>query len=231
MKATLLTQLLLDSKDLFSKDWLTVNSMFFHEDYLRVFSKNCINFHKYGVSKNVQFPYFSEEIAPNLEGSFSFFKHAISEINKRDFVSDVINKNIICSTIQSVSFEHVLLLMGQRQTPATIKTVEGLPMTKKEMLDNSLSHYNKQISVGVRAWEKHIDRTEDSFWGEIKGSPQQKLDKVKGIINNIIDNHTWWNTFYHYKHEIVFEIRIKSGHGIRWSKYDKSLIGFLEPFL
>jgi len=231
MKAILLKQLLLDSKHLFSKDWLATNAMFFHEGHLYKFSKNCINFHENGISKDNRLPYFSEEKMANLENSFSFFKKGISEINSGNFISNIKHKNIICSVIQNTPFEHILLIMGQRQTSATLKTAEGLPMTKNDMLNSSLIAYNKQISVGVRAWEKHIDRSDDSFWGAIKGTPLDKQNKVKNIISHIVNNHTWWNTFHHYKHDIVFEIRLKSGHGIRWSKNDKSLIGFLEPFL
>ena len=128
-------------------------------------------------------------------------------------------------------FEYILLVMGQRQTPATIKTVEGLPLKNQELLESCASPFNSQISCAVRAWEKHADRSDDSFWGEITGTPQEKQFEVEKLINNIIQNHTWWNTFYHYKHKTVFEIRVASGHGIRWSYKTKTLIGFLEPFL
>lgn len=226
-----LKQLLLDSKPLFSENWLKVNSVFFEEDNLNRFTNNCIKFYKKGVPKNRQNPLFSEEITPKLDASFSDFKTIISELEAINFANTSINRELLSIGIQKVPFEHILLIMGQRQTSATIKTALGLPISKKAMLNSALKPYNNQISFGVRAWEKHTERSEDNFWGEIKGSPQQKQDNVKTIIGNMIDNHTWWNTFHHYKHDIVFEIRVESGHGMRWSKTDGKLIGFLEPFI
>jgi len=231
LKIQKLMRLITASKALFPKDWLAINSSFFHDDYLYSFSKNCIEFHENSISKNPQSPLFSEEVTPKLDVCFSSFETTISELETKKFNCDANATTLIFNAIKNAPFEHILLLMGQRQTSATLKTIEGLPLTKNDMLESCLTPYNKQISVGVRAWEKHIDRSEDGFWGALKGSPEHKQNKVKDSITHIINNYTWWNTFHHYKHNIVFEIRVKSGHGMRWSKNDKSLIGFLEPFL
>ncbi|CEJ70437.1 hypothetical protein BN1195_02763 [Chryseobacterium oranimense G311] len=72
---------------------------------------------------------------------------------------------------------------------------------------------------------------DDQFWGEVRGNNRQKQEKVMEKISYILDNRTWWNVFYHYKHELVFEVREKEGHGIRWSHGGKKLIGFLEKFI
>jgi len=109
MKVTLLMQLLLDSKHLFSKGWLATNAMFFHEDHLYKFSKNCIGFHENGISKDNRLPYFSEEKMANLEDSFSFFKKGISEINSGNFISNTLafelGKNILIG---------VMIVSGER---------------------------------------------------------------------------------------------------------------------
>jgi hypothetical protein len=42
---------------------------------------------------------------------------------------------------------------------------------------------------------------EDQFWGEVKGNNQQKQEKVMEKINFILENKTWWNVFFHYKHD------------------------------
>jgi hypothetical protein len=226
-----LTQLLLDSKSFFSESWLKNNGAFFEEDNLYAFSYNCLAFHKNGLPQNRQKPLFVEEVTPQLDVPFSSFKTIISRLEANSFANTLLNKEALSSGIQNAPFEHILLIMGQRQTPATIKNAKGLPMSKKSMLNNALKPFNNQISVGVRAWEKHTERSEDNFWGNVKGSPLAKVETVKSIIANMINNYTWWNTFYHYKHDIVFEIRVESGHGMRWSKTDGKLIGFLEPFI
>jgi len=91
--------------------------------------------------------------------------------------------------------------------------------------------YNDQICIATRAWEKHIGRSEDEFWGVMKGNSRDKDEKIRSRIHQMIDQKTWWNVFFHYKHELVYEIRVASGHGIRWNNTGTQLIGFLEPFL
>ena len=226
-----LAQLIEDSKPFFSKDWLDVNRVFFDMYYIAMFSKRLMHFYEFGITDELPLPHFSEEVTPHLTYSFSFYKDVIAILKQDDFMVNDHNKQMVSEAIQNTPFEHILLIMGQRQTPATIKTAEGLPLKMEVLYESCLKPHNNQISVGVRAWEKHVDRTENLFWGKPEGTPQQKENQLKTILTNVIEHHTWWNTFYHYKHEVVFEIRVESGHGIRWSYNDQSLIGFLEPFL
>ncbi len=53
---------------------------------------------------------------------------------------------------------------------------------------------------------------------------------MRGIIRNLFENQTWWNLFYHYKHGNVYEIRVPSGHGMRWSGDGEMFIGFWSRF-
>lgn len=71
---------------------------------------------------------------------------------------------------------------------------------------------------------------EDCFWGEVNGNNQQKQQMVMEKIRNILDHKTWWNIFFHYKHGLVYEVREKEGHGIRWGQGGILFIGFLENF-
>jgi hypothetical protein len=50
------------------------------------------------------------------------------------------------------------------------------------------------------------------------------------MLLHILDNTTWWNVFGHFKHVLVYEARVPSGHGARWGQGGDELIGFLEPF-
>ena len=226
-----LTQLLLSCKSKCAEAWLNTNGTFFHEEHLSRFAANLIGYHENGAPNSLPLPHFSEEITPKRSVSYAFFETVISELIANGLINNASNQGIMANALQHTPFEHILVMMGQRQTPATIKTVQGLPPTKQVMMDSCLRPFNDQISVAVRAWEKHTERSEDNFWGQVSGTPQQKQQNVKHIITNIIEQHTWWNTFFHYKHHVVFEIRVESGHGMRWSYQDQSLIGFLEPFL
>ena len=231
MKHKQFIQLLVEAQPRFSKHWLETYGTFFHEEHLYRFAYNCLAFYKHGVPQNRQKPLFSEEITPTLDMPFSSFKDLIMELYATDFAITASANERVSSVLQEVPFAHLLLVMGQRQTPATLTTAEGLPMCQQDMLESAFKQYNQHISVGVRAWEKHTERSHDKFWGIVKGSPEEKRSYVKNKMSHIIAHHTWWNTFYHYKHEIVFEIRVESGHGMRWSKANKEFIGFLEPFL
>jgi len=231
MKATHLTQILIDSEPHFSLEWLAIHSPFFQKEHLEKLAINLITSYTEGISENLPFPHFNEEVTPLLYDAFSNFQQSLKVIQEHDYNSNIITQKIIAKTIETIAFEDILLLMGQRITSATIKNINGLPLLKQEVLESCFKPYNKHISVAVRAWEKHIDRSEDSFWGEIQGKPIEKEEKARALINTLIDEHTWWNVFYHYKHELVYEVRVASGHGMRWSLKDKALIGFLEPFL
>ena len=62
-------------------------------------------------------------------------------------------------------------------------------------------------------------------------TPEEKKQVTKATVIKIINKKTWWNVFTHYKHGVVYEVRIASGEGIRWKKNKLELIGFLEPFV
>ena len=139
-----LTQLLLDSKSLFSESWLKNNGAFFEEDNLYAFSYNCLAFYKNGLPQSRQKPLFVEEVTPQLDIPFSNFKTIILKLEANSFDNTLLNKEVLSSGIQNTPFEYILLIMGQRQTPATIKNAEGLPMSKKSMLKNALKPFNNR---------------------------------------------------------------------------------------
>ncbi|WP_435261262.1 hypothetical protein [Tenacibaculum sp. nBUS_03] len=58
-----------------------------------------------------------------------------------------------------------------------------------------------------------------------------KEEKVRVLLAEMLKNKTWWNVYYHYKHAVVYEIRIASELGARWKKDNLEFIGFIEPFL
>lgn len=231
MKAKRLMQILIDSKQHQTLEWLETHHLFFKREYLEKLAIHLIAYSVEGTPEQLPLPHFNEELTPLLKESFSLFESALQTIEAQHYQSNAITQNAIAQTLETIDFKHVLLLMGQRITSATIQDINGLPLLKQDLLESCFKPYNKHISVVVRAWEKHIDRTEDAFWGEIQGKPTAKEEKAKTLINTLIDEQTWWNVFYHYKHELVYEIRVASGHGMRWSIKDKTLIGFLEPFL
>ncbi|WP_298544604.1 hypothetical protein [uncultured Aquimarina sp.] len=212
-----------NSTQFLSDSWKEQYAGFLQEEHLQDFSKNLENYHQFGVPDIHPLPHFDEEVIPTIAEAFKNFEALLADKNTtpKDWAK----------TIETTPFEYLLILIGQRWTSATLKNEQAIPPLKETLLDSCFTPFNNQICIATRAWEKHIGRSEDHFWGEMKGNPTEKEEKVRKRILEIIENKTWWNIFYHYKHEFVYEIRVPSGHGIRWNATGTRLIGFLEPFL
>lgn len=205
---------------LFSEKWKDKYNSVLAEEHLQNIGKNILKFKNGTLDWDL--PYFNEEIPVNREDSFTTFIKILesSDPNER-----------IIQQLENISFEHWLNIMGQRITPASVRDETAIPPLKNTLIESCTKLFNDEMTIAQRAWEKHVGRMDDPFWGESKGNNRQKQEKVMERINYIIDHKTWWNVFFHYKHEQVFEIREKEGHGIRWSHDGTQLIGFLETFI
>ncbi|MDQ1858267.1 hypothetical protein [Chryseobacterium sp. WLY505] len=205
---------------LFSEPWKDQYKALLAKEHLENLEKNIHRF-KEGIL-DWDFPYFNEEIKINRQESFEKFLKILDD-NDSDEVK--------VQLLEAIPFEHWLNVLGQRLTSASIRDENAVPPLKAILINACKEPFNNEITIAQRAWEKHIGRMDDDFWGEIKGNNQQKQEKVMAKINDIFDHKTWWNVFFHYKHGLVFEVREKEGHGIRWSHGGTKLIGFLEKFI
>ncbi|MDR6460716.1 hypothetical protein J2786_003850 [Chryseobacterium vietnamense] len=205
---------------LFSETWKDQYKALLAKEHLENLEKNIHRF-KEGIL-DWDFPYFNEEIKINRQESFEKLMKILENSD-----SDEVKTKLL----EAIPFEHWLNVLGQRLTSASIRDENAIPPLKAMLINACQEPFNNEITIAHRAWEKHIGRMDDDFWGEIKGNNQQKQEKVMATIHDILDNKTWWNVFFHYKHELVFEVREKEGHGIRWSHGGTKLIGFLEKFI
>lgn len=198
-------------------------TLFKEQEHVVLFAESIERYILSGIPTDYGLPYFKEEVTPSPEKVLEHFKSIIqgSEATPEQWAK----------AIEATPFEHLLVLIGQRWTSASIKDETAIPPLEQTLLESCFAPYNNQISMVTRAWEKHMGRSTDAFWGIAKGSPTQKEETIRKQITQMIQTNTWWNIFYHYKHEYVYEIRVPSGHGIRWNKDGTKLIGFLEPFL
>jgi len=205
---------------LFSQAWKEKYQAILEVEHLEKLSENIQDFQQKISDWNL--PYFNEEIKIDREESFNLFLNI--------FISEESDETK-AQKLVGIPFEHWLNMLGQRLTSASIRDESAIPPLKKTLLEACQKPFNDEITIAQRALEKHVGRMEDQFWGEVKGNNEQKQQVVMEKINFILHNTTWWNVFFHYKHELVFEVRAKSGHGIRWSHSGKHLIGFLEVFI
>ncbi|MBM7421688.1 MULTISPECIES: hypothetical protein [Chryseobacterium] len=205
---------------LFSKDWKEKYQGILAEEHLKNLSLNIQKFKD--KTLDLDLPFFNDEIKIDRDDSFNLFTHILDSEN-----SDTIK----VKQLEEIPFEYWLNILGQRLTSASLRDENAIPPLKSLLIEACEKSFNQEITIAQRAWEKHVGRMEDQFWGEVKGNNQQKQQIVMEKINFILDHKTWWNVFFHYKHELVFEVREKDGHGIRWSHGGKNLIGFLEGFM
>ena len=173
------------------------------------------------------FPAFEEEIPTPFAEIWKNHHHFIENLF---ILNDEKASSLLNNFMHDRSLSEFLIVIGQRITPASIQTFHAIPLPQEKLIAQAFIPYNREIKLAVRAWEKHVGRTETDFWGNIEGTPEQKEIHVSKLIHQMITDHYWWNVFEHFKHGLVYEIRVKQGHGIRWSITNAKFIGFVEPF-
>lgn len=217
-------------KSFLSEEWKATYSAFLQNEHLSVLTRNVYALYENDIERFHGKPNFEEEIIPDIKEAFLIFKEQFKILKKYNFEWNVLTRKAFATALETTNFEDILILSGQRLTSASIQDEHGIPPLQNELLKQSFKAHNDQISKAVRAWEKHAQRSTESFWGAVKGSAEEKEKNVQQLVKHMLKHKTWWNVFTHYKHEIVYEVRIPSGHGIRWKKENLELIGFLEPF-
>ena len=205
---------------LFSEQWREKYQAILAEEHLKSLNENIKKFK--AQTLDLDLPFFNEEIKINRDESFGLFINILESKNSDE---------VKAKQLEEIPFEHWLNILGQRLTSASLRDENAIPPLKTLLIEACEKPFNNEITIAQRAWEKHVGRLDDQFWGEVKGNNHQKQQAVMEMINYILDHKTWWNVFFHYKHELVFEVREKEGHGIRWSHGGKNLIGFLEGFI
>ena len=211
-----------------SSDWKSKYAMLLDNEHWTTIGERIFSFAFKNRIYHPPLPIFNEEIIVDYPRHYQYFEQLKSIIGKAENE----RAQLIAKTIEETPIQSLLLILGQRRTPATITNENGIPPVKEKLLKSCFEPYNEQICKAARAREKHISRNEkNSFWGKIEGTPAEKEQAAKATVKKIIEEKTWWNVFTHYKHDVVYEARVASGEGIRWKKDELQLIGFLEPFI
>lgn len=205
---------------LISDSWKEKYQGILEEEHLKRLEENIRKYKNDALEWDL--PYFNEEIKINRADSFDKLINILGSTDSDE---------VKAKHLEIIPIEDWLIVLGQRLTSASIRDENAVPPLQNVLIDACKESFNNEITIAQRAWEKHTGRMEDNFWGEVKGNNQQKQEKVMQKIHYILENKTWWNIFFHYKHGLVFEVREKQGHGIRWSHGGKKLIGFLEKFI
>jgi hypothetical protein len=211
-----------------NQEWKTKYALFLTDENLHLFSENLMFFQnqKKEISR---LPYFKDEIIVSIQDKMVYFKEVLEAFESNSGQLKI----ILIKALEETPFEIILLILGQRLTSASRRDETGIPPENAVLLQSCFLPFNDEITVAERAWEKHVGRKKDStsILGEIKGNRSQKRLMVEKLAYHFLGYKTWWNIFYHFKHDLVYEIRIENGQGMRWSADGKRFIGFLEDFL
>ncbi len=208
--------------DLLSSEQRKLYRELYRKHNLSLLSKNLIRFHENRIFNRL-YPYYEDEITPDLELSYDFFRDTMVGFyyGKMEGLAKTLKQSIL-----SAGIHNILVLMGQRMTAGSI---DRFPPDPDILIAGTREIHAEGLSVAARAWSKHVGRSDDKYWGEIIGKTEDKNKYAEMLIDKLFRDMTWWNIFGHVRHEYIYEIRVASGHGARWTLEGK-FIGFVEPF-
>ena len=204
--------------------------LFDDDELLSRLAARLTSFGRDGVPERHPPPYFHGECTPPLAEAFAAFSGAVAAWLAAPESGDLPAR--FAAALSSAKMRDVLVMLGQRFTPASLTDARALPPSRARLLEAAARPHSPpdRLSVAGRALAKHAARAGGSFWGEVTGPSEQKNAAALAVLRRILDGATWWNTFGHFEHETAFEARLPTGHGARWAHGGGEFIGFLEPF-
>jgi hypothetical protein len=203
----------------------------FAEEHLAKLAARLLDFHRHGVPQQQPPPHFAAECTPPLDEAFAPFRAPLEAWAAAPDAPEVVRK--LADAVVAAGCADLLLLLGQRRTPASLTDARAIPPLRADLLASAAALHNAAdgLTVAARALTKHVHRSPGAFWGTVGGTVVDKNAAARAVLARILDEQTWWNVFGHFQHEVAYEARAPSGHGARWVQGGAEFIGFLEPFL
>jgi hypothetical protein len=204
--------------------------LFGDDELLSRLAARLLSFARDGVPERPRPPYFHGECTPPLAEAFAPFAGAVADWLAAPDSGDLPAR--FAAALAS-GMRNVLVMLGQRLTPASLTDARALPPSRARLLESAARPHSPpdRLSVAGRALAKHAARVGGSFWGVVTGPSERKNAAALEVLRRVLDGATWWNVFGHFEHETVFEARLPGGHGARWAHDGGEFIGFLEPFM
>jgi hypothetical protein len=227
-----LHEVLRASVPLLPEAFRTEHAHLFEEEHLARLAGRLLTFAEHGVPVRPPPPHFAAECTPPLGEAWAFFRGPVEEWRTAaDRLAEPVRQRLAEALVASGT-RNLLLLLGQRLTPASITDARAIPPTRAQLLAAANREHNRadRLTVAARALTKHVHRSPEAYWGDVSGPVPHKNALAVRLLNGILDDATWWNVFGHFAHETVYEARVPSGHGARWGLGGSEFIGFLEPF-
>lgn len=208
-------------------------SKFFEDEILSEFVNNIFLYPKIIDGNEVPIffkPIFKLEVKYEIRKLilpfFNTFSLLNNEKNNENQDNNLYNlKKLFCEA----KIEDLLLILGQRITPGSIRNEIAIPPKRIDLLASAKVSNKAGLFDVARALSKHSSRNNEKFWGKIHGTVDEQNKNAIFKLEEILNGKTWWNVFGHGKHDYVYEIRTSLGYGARWRYKDLKFIGFIEP--
>ena len=194
-------------------------------------SENILTYWLDRIPDELPLPHLDIEETPSYANAMKDFIPVLTKWKAKNYGLSISDIKLFREVFAEVDLRNLLALLGMRLTPGSIITPDLHLPIESILLEAATQPYNRNLTVASRELSKHILRSEKRFWGEIEGSGDEKNAYSKNKLQSIFEDKTWSNIFGHFKHKSVYEIRVESGHGARWTLKDGiKFIGFVEPF-
>jgi hypothetical protein len=208
------------------------NAGLFVPEHLSRLAGRLLALAEHGVPAEPPPPHFAAECTPPLAPAWEVVRGPVEEWQGS---ADQLAPPLLgrwADALAAAGTRNLLLLLGQRLTPASLTDARAIPPTRARLLAAAAVAHNPAdgLTVAARALAKHAHRAPGAFWGEAGGPVVGQNARALHVLNDVLDRATWWNVFGHFAHDTVFEARVPSGHGARWGRGGDEFIGFLEPF-
>jgi hypothetical protein len=214
------------------REFRAAHARLFEPEHLGQLAARLLTFWRQGVPESFPPPHFAAECTPPLGAAFAFFRDALAAWDRAGDKRSPEVVRQLADAVASAGCANLLLLLGQRRTPASLTDARATPPTRAQLLAAATRahHEGDPLTVAGRALAKHVPRSADPFWGAATGPTAAKNEAALRALQQILDGATWWNVFGHFAHGSVYEARLPDGYGARWGRDGAEFIGFLEPF-
>lgn len=149
-------------------------------DHLARLARNLDRLASVGVA--VPLPHFAAEVTPPVGPIYEKVRPFLTGNQPAE----------LARGFTEIGCDGLLLLMGQRRTPASLTDETGIPPTDAELWASATARHNPNdaLTVVARALAKHCHRSTEAFWGTTTGPTVTRNAQAETVLRQILDGRT-----------------------------------------
>src|SRR5262249_39418489 len=129
-----LSETLQDCAALLPEPFRTEHVRLFVDEHLARLAARLLTFHQQGVPPEQPPPHFAAECTPPLAESWAFFRDAVAAWDAAADKEATAILQRFADALAAAGTKHILLLLGQRLTSASLTDARAIPPTRPELL-------------------------------------------------------------------------------------------------